>query len=465
MSIAIEPHQQSDHETPVVRKPQAADSPLSPEANTSATSRWQQLLKYGGSLVDQSFVSGTRFLTSILIGASNGAAELGNYALGFSILMGFHCVQLSLISRPYTIYGSQVDGQERRELAGSVLVQFIVFGLLTTAALLSVVGIQNALSMTSALTPVLFALAFATPLILLREHARQFCFAHLHVGQALLVDTVSTVIHVAGIGWLAWTGELTAVSAIVTTGLASGISGLVWLVVDHHSISIATSRIVSDFRRQWGIGRWDCASEIAFVSQIYGLTWLLAFIMDDAAVGVYSACMMSIQILNPFLLGMNSLLVPKTARAFSEGGTVSMHSFVRQTTLAIGVITAGFATITAIWGPEAIEFLYRGQGFEIPGIVVAALAFGVVVEVISIGPENGLWAMERHDFNFRVVIVGGIATLISALALIPAFGLAGAAFSYLIGRLFTAIAHWIAYRLATREMKATEASLAGTPAT
>ncbi|MCP4782959.1 MAG: hypothetical protein GY903_08005 [Fuerstiella sp.] len=110
------------------------------------------------------------------------------------------------------------------------------------------------------------------------------------------------------------------------------------------------------------------------------------------------------------------------------------------------------ACLTAIWGPAALEFLYRGQGFEIPALVVMALACGVVVEVVGIGPENGLWAMERHDFNFRVEVVGGIATLVSAFTLIPAFGILGAALSYVIGRFITTVAHWIAYHFATSSL-------------
>jgi len=409
---------------------------------------WQSLFKYAGSLVDQSLVSGSRFLTSILIGSFCGAAELGTYALGFSILMGFHCLQLSLISRPYTIYGSQVEGLEKRELAGSILGQYFIFGLLATLSLLAVAGTQYWMGWQSTLTPVLLVLAVGTPFILFREHARQFCFAHLNVGNATLVDFISTAIHIGGIGWLALQGQLSAVSAIGVTAIASGVSGFVWLCLDRHEIRVVASRILPDFRRQWVIGRWDCASEITFTSQIYGLTWLLALMLDNATVGIYAACMMSIQVLNPFLLGINSVLVPKTAREFSAGGVNALNSFVQRTTYLVGGATLLFASITAIWGPGVLEFLYRGQGFTIPVFVVAMLAFGVVVEVVGIGPENGLWAMERHDFNFRVEVAGAAATLVSALVLISSFGLAGAAMSYFFGRLVTTLAHWIAYRVA-----------------
>ena len=455
MSVAIESGTTSVVQ-PAVSYTRDCDAKETLNDSLDARTRWQTVLKYAGSLADQSMVSGSRFLTSILIGSICGAAELGTYALGFSVLMGFHCIQLSLISRPYTIFGNQIEGQEKQELAGSALVQFFIFGLLVTLSLSAMVAMQYQLDRQTSLTPIFLTLALGAPFILLRDHARQFCFAHLNIGHAVLVDFTSTAIHVGGIFWLAWTGYLSASSALAVMTVASGVSGVVWLWMDRNEIRIVSTRVFSDFRRQWVIGKWDCASEIAFTSQIYGLTWLLAFMLDNASVGIYAACMMSVQVLNPFLLGINSVLVPKTVRAFSEGGPSGMHSFVIKTTVFVGSATAFFACITAIWGSQALEFLYRGQGFQIPAVVVAALVFGVVAEVIGLGPENGLWAMERQDFKFRVEIVSGIATLISAFALIPTIGLTGAALSFFIGRFVTSVAHWIAYRSATARLVLTK---------
>src|SRR2546429_36531 len=45
------------------------------------------------ALIDQAVVSGTSFLTTILIGRWCGASELGIYALGFSLLVSWGCVQ------------------------------------------------------------------------------------------------------------------------------------------------------------------------------------------------------------------------------------------------------------------------------------------------------------------------------------------------------------------------------------
>ena len=184
------------------------------------------------------------------------------------------------------------------------------------------------------------------------------------------------------------------------------------------------------------------------------LSWFLALMLDAASVGIYSACMMCIQVMNPFLLGLNSLLVPKTAHAYAEEGVSALKSKVRWTTFCLGGATGVFAIVASIWGPSVLEYIYRAQAFEIPTPVVAALTFGLFIEICGTGPENGLWAMERHDLNFRAEIIAAVVSVLGACYLIWAFGLVGAALSFLVGRTLTSVSHWIAFRHAIKSQTA-----------
>ncbi len=184
------------------------------------------------------------------------------------------------------------------------------------------------------------------------------------------------------------------------------------------------------------------------------LSWFLALMLDAASVGIYSACMMCIQVMNPFLLGLNSLLVPKTAHAYAEEGVSGLKSKVRWTTFCLGGATGVFAIVASIWGPSVLEYIYRAQAFEIPTPVVAALTFGLFIEICGTGPENGLWAMERHDLNFRAEIIAAVVSVLGACYLIWSFGLVGAALSFLVGRTLTSVSHWIAFRHAIKSQTA-----------
>src|SRR4051794_29674254 len=131
------------------------------------------------AVLDQAVVSGTSFLTTILLWRWCGPGELGVYSLGFTLLVTWGCVQESLIALPYTIYRHRPLRETPAEYAGSVLVHQ---GLLSALALVTLAVIALALSFGGAvpgLAGVTWVLAAVMPFALLREFGRRFAFAHL----------------------------------------------------------------------------------------------------------------------------------------------------------------------------------------------------------------------------------------------------------------------------------------------
>src|SRR5438105_4928947 len=74
------------------------------------------------AVLDQAVVSGTSFLTTILVGRWCGAEELGVYALGFSLVVTWTCVQESLIALPFTVHRHRTLEGTQEEYAGAVLI-------------------------------------------------------------------------------------------------------------------------------------------------------------------------------------------------------------------------------------------------------------------------------------------------------------------------------------------------------
>src|SRR5262249_3510655 len=138
------------------------------------------------ALVDQAVVSGTSFLTTVMIGRWGGAEELGVYSLGLSLLVSGLCVQESLIALPYTICRHRALQGTPAEYAGSVLVHQ---GLLSALALIVLAAAATVLSLGGGLpglAGVAWALQWVLPFALLREFGRRFAFAHLRMAEALV---------------------------------------------------------------------------------------------------------------------------------------------------------------------------------------------------------------------------------------------------------------------------------------
>src|SRR5216683_1647767 len=262
------------------------------------------------ALIDQAVVSGTSFLTTILIGRWCGASELGVYALGFSLLVSWGCVHQSLIALPYTIYRHRTRRGTQEEYAGSALVHN---GLLSALALVALAVGALFLSLGGTmvgLAAVLWALAGVMPFALLREFSRRFAFAHLRMTQALVLDVAVAAVQLPGLAWLASRGALSATTAYAAFGTGCALSGAVWLYLDRSSFSIRWKKVWPTMRQSWSLGRWLCASQATVWLQAYFIHWLLACVVGPTATGVYAACMTVVMFSNPLLLGISNALAP-----------------------------------------------------------------------------------------------------------------------------------------------------------
>src|SRR5438128_4628311 len=119
--------------------------------------------KHTLALIDQAVVSGTSFLTTILIGRWCGAGELGVYSLGFSLLVSWGCAQQSLIALPYTIYRHRSRWGTQEEYAGSALVHNGLLSALALVALAAAGVVLSSVGAVAGLAAVIWALAGVMP--------------------------------------------------------------------------------------------------------------------------------------------------------------------------------------------------------------------------------------------------------------------------------------------------------------
>jgi O-antigen/teichoic acid export membrane protein len=397
------------------------------------------------ALLDQAVVSGTSFLTTVLVGRFAGQTQLGVYSLGFTVLVLIVCVQDSLIAAPYTVFGNQLEGPARAEYAGTVLVHH---WLLSLAALLGLAMAGSALlagSDFSLLGAVLLVLSGAVPFVLMREFRRRLAFAHLHVGSALALDSCVTVLQLGLLAALALSGALTAVTGHAAVGLACALVGGVALIAARKSFVIRRSRVVDGMRRGWNFGRWIVLGQLVGVAHGFVLYWLAAMLEGVAAAGVIAACMTVVTLSNPFVLGVSNLLGPHAAQAYATGGCQQVRRVVARATLWLGAVMASFTGAVFLAGPAILRLLY-GRDYSGYGLTVSLLALATLAGSLGIAFDHGLRVLERPDLAFRVGLMGFTVTLVSAALLTFWWGTAGAAGGYLLGSTTGTAARAIAFR-------------------
>lgn len=385
----------------------------------------------GAAMVDQAVVGGTNFLTAVVVGRMAGAEELGYYALALTAWYLLLAILESLITSPFTVFVHRLTGEERTQLAGSVLAH---------AAVLSGVGIAAGAAISlglhysgaASLAVVYAALTVTLPFRLLRQFVRRFDYTYLHLRRALLVDLGIAVVQLGGLLTIVFATQLTAAGAMLMVGFAHALAGGLWLASQRRRFTVVRRRLASDFARNWKLGKWLAASQLSGIAAVQALPWFVAFQLDETATGVYAACAMLVGLGSPLLVAVQNVLAPRSAEAYANEGLEGLRRVVRKTTLVLG-LGIGTLVLTLVVAGEWIVTFFFGSDFAGHGKVIAMLGMSEWLFALALGASSACTVLERSDLLFRCHIIGTSVTLTAAWPLISSYGLAGAAAAQMAG--------------------------------
>lgn len=393
------------------------------------------------ALLDQGFVSGGRFATTILIGRCAGQAELGAYSLGFSLLVLVTCIQEALISAPYTIFHSRREGETWRRYNGSSLIHHGSLALLAVLGFafsgLAVYAWSTASGSTQGhgLAAILWMLAFTTPFGLLREFARRMEFARMRLPIAVLIDGSVTILQIGLLVALYRFDFLTSTSAFGVVGFASALSSLVWMIWCRRDFSPQWRAAREEIRSSWQLGRWIFLAQIIGLLHIQGMLWLINARYGKEMTGLFAACTTLVQFSNPFALGLNNLVGPLAVRTANERGLAAVRRLVAWSMAAMALSILVFCLLIFA-GCDWImlelfdDVKYLGQRW-----LVLVLGLNMTSTSVHMVNDSGLWALERPEVVYRATVLTVVVTFALAFFLLPNWGLMGAAWALLVGRL------------------------------
>jgi O-antigen/teichoic acid export membrane protein len=407
------------------------------------------------SVADQFVVSGTHFLTSVIVGRVCGPEELGDYSLAFMLYLFAVCAQKALISMPFTIYGNYLRGDERRVFSGSSLAHFAVFGLSAMALLGSASGALAWGFGPPNLAPLVGMLAVTFPLAFLVEFARQFALARLKMTTLVTIDVAMSGIQIGGLLLLASLGRLSAVGAYAAMGVGAGIAGLTWLALRRGLFVVRRERIAADAKRNWRCGRWMLVSQLTLVARSSAVLWLLALLLDATSIGIYVACETLVKLSSPLMMAVANVLFPSAARAYANRDTLQVRRLVFQSAVVLGMATTLLCGLFVWFGEPAMTKLY-GEAFSGLGAIVSLLAFAMIADALDTAAANGLLAIERPNVTFIANLLGTVIMLAVSAVLVVKLGIVGAAWGSLVGRGVTSAVQCTAFVQLSRGGKTAE---------
>jgi O-antigen/teichoic acid export membrane protein len=404
----------------------------------------------GLALIDCLIVGGTNFLTVLLLGRFAGPDDLGLFALVMTVFYLLLAAQESLITMPYTIFGVRLTRVRSRQYAAAALCQSVVWSACVLSLLLIAAASLNFFGNDSNAARVVGAFSIVSPLWLLREFGRRYLFAHMEVAKVVVVSFVGGLAQLMLVCGFAYSGRLSAVSALMAIGIASGVSGLGWLWFNRAAFQFNHRRWAYFALKNWVFGRWVIASHAAAVVAANMMPWLIVIWLGPAATGVYAACDAILRFANPIIVSVSNVITPRAAIGHNDGGKAELRRIVWNTSALLSLFLLAFSALLVVAGKWLLNESFGGD-YAAHGNALVVLGISQLVAKLSLAPGRALLVLDRATANLRAEAAGLVTTFVAAILLIPVFGLLGAAFSQLAGSVALAFITLRAYRTAMHE--------------
>lgn len=411
------------------------------------------------SIFDQAVVSGTAFLSAAIIGRTTSASQLGQYYIVLSIVMVILGIQDQLVTAPYIVYSKQRKGRELAEYAGSIWMHHLILTALIVVGLFIAIEIFEKASH-SAIVPGLWALLGAVPFLMLRNGVRRYSYANLKVNQVIPLDIIVAVLQLGGLGALAYFDRLSLTRIYAVMGGACCLACVGWYLLDRPQVQLVRPRIATDWRVNWGFGRWALKSFLVGNLTPYATLWILTVSAGAAATGILGACTTIVGLTNVVLTGVANVLTAQAADAYVSGGAHELRRILMRAAALLGSLIGAFCLFVLLTG-DLLTVLTFGTAFQGTGLILFALALSALMTSISTVVGNGLWAIDKPHLNFVADVCCLTLTLLGAAVLIAPLGALGAALAILAGTLTSAVVRTVTL---FRQLKSSD-SEASTPAT
>ena len=395
------------------------------------------------AVADQGVVSAGSFLCTVGIGRWAAPHELGEYAVGMTVLFFLVGTQEALITIPYTIRRHRAK-LEPALLAGGALLQGLglaaiaASGLLLVSLVAAVCGGDPDFALTTA------TLGLLAPFLFLKEFARQLSFSHGEVVQALAMDCLATMVQVSGIAWLGLTGSLTAEAAFLVSGVGFCIAAGGWLVVKRARFRLRPRQLRLEIVENLILGRWLVLAQVTVSIQGSAASWLLVLINGAHVAGIYAACAAIVAVANPIVTGCANILLPTTALTMQREGVVEMRRRLVQQAYAFGALLGGFLLVLAFGSDWAMHLLFRSGDYRGHEEIILLLGFALLITAIGIPASNGLASVEHPRAIFWAAFASAGTNAALGSMLIPFWGMRGAALGALVGSLVGMAGRWAA---------------------
>lgn len=402
------------------------------------------------TLLDQTLVSGSNFLTGIILVRGLGLVEFGKFTVAYAILLLANSLQLSFISSPMITLGSLcATSDERRSFVRGVFGVQMIF-----------CAIASALSVAGAVIYIVFAhrngttaefvLPFASAVVmfLMQDWLRRYYFTVGKANASLWNDAISYLGQLLLLVMLWLTHRLTIDTALWAIAVTSGVAFALGAVLER--LGCTWLQTAEAWRRARGI-----SIDLGISNQLQWLVYQGAMLVGAGVVGAQAAggVRATQNVIGPVNIAyqaMENIVPVRAAEEMRRGGIERASAFLFRFAAIGFVVLLILFSVAALFAGPFLGFFYGRQLHAYAGVLDLQLLYFLLA-----------WPIRQLSFLFRtikstrpILIASAVAAGISISLVYPAvhglgaMGIMVAAVAGQVANLAYLIVAWAAMPLA-----------------
>jgi len=405
-------------------------------------------LKSALSLMDQGLTSAAGFGVNLLLARSLAPDLYGAFAVAFAAFLfisGFHNV---LLLEPLSVMGpSGHVGRLPEYFRAQIAVHMILVGALSLVAVLAGLVLWR-VAPASPLVGSVLGSALVLSLLLLLWLARRMCYVMQRPGVAVAGSAAYFACVITGLFALHSTGRISPFSVFLLLGAGSLLSTGILL----HRLGVKSTGDASEtsiswrevLRENWGYGRWLAGSTVLWSIASQAQMFLVAGFLGLGATGILRAMQLPSLVMTQINTATGLLVLPVLARDFGHGAIQRLRQKAFLVNLSLGGAACGFALVLLFLAAPAERWLFGGK-YSQHAWLIPLLALMPLAAALSVGPSTALRAAQKPHFDLLANGVAAPVGLLSAVAFMHWWGLAGAAVSMVTSLTAYACVYWFSY--------------------
>ncbi len=410
--------------------------------NLSEGKDWffQKMKSSGTVLFDQAVLSGTNFLTGILLARFLGIEIYGLFALLWMVVLFGLSFSQAFITKPMLSLGPQIEAKDRNNYFSALHAVQLLFSLLSF--MIAVIGFVLFITIFGFEMPsksLIFIIPLILVLFLIYDFYRKYFFVLGQLKWPIIIDVLFAIFQISGllflyllnafslenvfmlIAFVYFILNLLGFSKISAPNFAK--KGLVRIVNQHHEYA------------KWLIGT-------ALLQWLCGNFFIIAGggILGTAAVGAVRIAQNVIGLTHVIFLAMENIVPVYAAKHFKSGGIKSLYRFLKKLSIQSGSIILIILISISVFARFIIKFLY---GVEFVSFSYVLVGFCIIYLLVFIGHplRFALRTLQMTKPIFIGYTWGAVFSLVSAYTMLNNWGMMGLLGGMFITQLITQLVY------------------------